>query len=83
VAKIEFFRKQVRASLLDPNKGFTRKEFIFEVRKDPLTGHVSRILPFRFKFPQTQILTEVIKSSRENCPFWSGSDPFYNSSIRT
>ena len=69
MAKIQFFRKEVRASLLDPNEGFTRKEFVFEVRKDPLTGHVSRILPFRFKFPQTQILTEVIKSSRENCPF--------------
>ena len=69
MAKIQFFRKEVRTSLLDPNEGFTRKEFVFEVRKDPLTGHVSRILPFRFKLPQTQILTEMIEASRRGCPF--------------
>ncbi len=69
VVRIEFYKKEVHSSLLDPKEGFFRKSIAFELRKDPLTGHVSRILPFRFKLPQTQIPTEVIESSRKNCPF--------------
>lgn len=69
LAKIEFYKRDVRASLLDPIKGFTRKEFIFEVRKDPLTQHVSRILPFRLKLPDKQISTEILEATKESCPF--------------
>ncbi len=36
-----------RTAFLDPFQGFQRRELEIEVRQDPLTGHVARILQFR------------------------------------
>ena len=47
MARIEFHKREVQTWFLDPQEDFQEKQFTFEVRKDDLTGHVSRILPFR------------------------------------
>jgi galactose-1-phosphate uridylyltransferase len=70
VAGIEFYKKENRTFLLDPNGNFSRKELAFEVRKDPLTEHKSRILPFRRrKLSERETSSEVIEASRKGCPF--------------
>ena len=69
VGKIDFQKKFVQAWLLDPKENFNRKSLTFEIRKDPLTGHPSRILPFRRRLPETRIPTELIEGSRKGCPF--------------
>jgi UDPglucose--hexose-1-phosphate uridylyltransferase len=68
MATIEFKKKIIQASMLDPKEAET-KNLTFEVRTDPLTGHHSRILPFRRRLPDTRIPTELIESSRKGCPF--------------
>jgi len=69
MAKIEFYKKQIQAWLLDPKDGFKRTSLSLEVRKDPLTGRRCRILPFRRRLPDTRIPTELIEASRKGCPF--------------
>jgi UDPglucose--hexose-1-phosphate uridylyltransferase len=69
VSKIEFAKKEDQVWLLDPKDGFTKKRISFEVRKDPLTGHVSRILPHRRRQLETEIPREMIEASRKGCPF--------------
>jgi UDPglucose--hexose-1-phosphate uridylyltransferase len=70
VAEIEFYKKENRVFLLDPNEGFSRKELVFEVRKDPLIGHKSRILPFRRRrLSKTEISSEILEASKKGCPF--------------
>jgi UDPglucose--hexose-1-phosphate uridylyltransferase len=77
VGKIEFRKRMVHAPLLDPKENFSRKELTFEVRTDPLTGHHSRILPFRRRLPDTKIPTELVESTRKGCPFCpDGIDTF-------
>ena len=67
--RIEFYKKEGEASLLDPKDNFARKAMAFEVRRDPLTGHLSRILPFRRKLPENEISPEILDRSRNGCPF--------------
>jgi UDPglucose--hexose-1-phosphate uridylyltransferase len=69
VAKIEFYKKRDEAWLLDPKEQFTRRGISFELRKDFLTGHASRILPFRFKIPETCVDAAMVEASRKSCPF--------------
>jgi len=69
VARIEFHKKEDQAWLLDPRDGFTRKAIPFEVRKDPLNGHVSRILPFRRRQAEVRVPEEIVEASRKGCPF--------------
>lgn len=77
MGKIDFQKKVVHASFLDPKESFSRKDLTFEIRKDPLTGHHSRILPFRRRLPDTKIPTESIEASRKGCPFClDGIDAF-------
>jgi galactose-1-phosphate uridylyltransferase len=68
--KIDFYKKEIETWLLDPKEGFSRKRITFEVRKDPLTGSASRILPFRFRpSEKTQISQKTIEISQKDCPF--------------
>jgi len=69
MAEIEFFRKEVQSSFLDPKEGFSRKTVSLELRKDDLTGHRSRILPYRRKYPEVVVSPEMIEASRKVCPF--------------
>jgi len=69
VTRIEFDKKKDEAWLLDPKEQFARKRISFELRKDFLTGHASRILPFRFRIPETSIDAAMVEASRKSCPF--------------
>ena len=69
MAPIEFYKKMDESWFLNPRKGFEREKISFEVRRDPLTGSVSRILPYRQKFQKTQISQEILENSRKLCPF--------------
>jgi hypothetical protein len=40
VSKIEFFKREAKTYSLDPKEGFNRKELVFEIRRDNLTGHI-------------------------------------------
>jgi UDPglucose--hexose-1-phosphate uridylyltransferase len=70
VAKIEFYKKEVRTWFLDPKEDFKKKELVFEVRRDYLTGDVSRILPFRRRrLSEEETSSEILEASRKGCPF--------------
>lgn len=69
VGRIERRLKEDRVWFLDPKEGFQKKELTIEVREDPLTGHHSRILPFRRRFPDASIPHDLIEASRKGCPF--------------
>ena len=68
MANVQFLKKE-EASFLDPKEGFSKKSVSFEVRKDDLTGHVSRILPYRRKYPEVVISPEMVEASKKICPF--------------
>jgi len=69
VAEIQFFKKEQQSWFLDPKEGFSRQFVSFEIRRDPLTGHVSRILPYRRKPPDVAISPELLEASQKVCPF--------------
>ncbi len=72
MGRIEFEKIEDRSELLDPREGYARKGISFETRKDPLTGRISRILPFRRKLSETSVSQEVVDASRKGCPFCPG-----------
>ncbi|MCX7982968.1 MAG: hypothetical protein N2572_08690 [Syntrophales bacterium] len=67
----EFFTKQnLKFTFLDPFNHFEKKETALEVRKDLITGTVSRILPFRFRgYERPPIEDYLKKSPPDKCPF--------------
>ncbi len=68
--RIQFESKKLRAEFLDPALGFEKRELCFELRRDLLTGHSCRLLPFRRRrLSGGRITSEVIEESRKNCPF--------------
>ncbi|MGD0917508.1 MAG: hypothetical protein ABSB22_13730 [Thermodesulfobacteriota bacterium] len=69
MAEIQFLRKEDQSWFLDPKEGFLEKRISFEIRRDDLTGHVSRILPYRRKYPEIVISSEMLEASRRVCPF--------------
>jgi len=70
MARIEFHKKEVQTWFLDPQENFKKKQLTFEVRKDDLTGHVSRILPFRRrKLSEKETSLEILEASKKDCPF--------------
>jgi UDPglucose--hexose-1-phosphate uridylyltransferase len=69
VTGIELYKREEKSSMLDPRDHFARKCVAFEIRKDFLTGHVSRILPFRWRLAESKIDLAMLEASRENCPF--------------
>ncbi|HMK76966.1 MAG TPA: hypothetical protein VK568_12405 [Thermodesulfobacteriota bacterium] len=69
MAGIQFFKKEDQSWFLDPKEGFSRKSISLEIRRDDLTGHRSRILPYRRKYPEVVISTEMLEASKKICPF--------------
>jgi len=69
VDKIQFFKKEDQSWFLDSKEGFSKKCISFEIRRDDLTGHVSRILPYRRKYPEVMIPPEMLEASQKVCPF--------------
>lgn len=69
MGRIERRLKEDRVCFLDPKERFEKRELTIEVREDPLTGHHSRILPFRRRFPDAAIPSDLIEASRKGCPF--------------
>jgi len=86
--KMEFEAKKLASEYLDPGLGFEKKEFFFELRKDPLTGHTSRVLPYRRRrISGSSITIDVIEESRKSCPFCpesiSSSTPKFTSEVNS
>ena len=69
MAGIEFFKKEDQAWFLDPKEGFSKKSISLEIRRDDLTGHRSRILPYRRKYPEVVVSPEMLGASKKICPF--------------
>jgi len=69
VVEIQFFKKEEQSWFLDPKEGFSKKSVSFEIRRDDLTGHFSRILPYRRKYPEVVIPLEMLEASKKVCPF--------------
>ena len=69
MGNIEFGKREEWAEFLDQREGYSRKIIPFEIRKDPLTGHLSRILPFRRKLLETDLSQEMLEASKKGCPF--------------
>lgn len=67
--KVKFLKVNKSSTFLDPNDGYSKKSVYFELRKDPLTDQVSRILPYRRRFAEFIIPTDKIEESRQSCPF--------------
>jgi hypothetical protein len=63
VVEIQFFKKEEQSWFLDPKEGFSKKSVSFEIRRDDLTGHFSRILPYRRKYPEVVIPPEMLEAS--------------------
>ena len=85
---MEFETKRLASEYLDPGLGFERRELLFELRRDPLTGHTSRVLPFRRRrIFGSSITAEVIEESRKSCPFCpeaiSGSTPKFTPGVNS
>ena len=72
MVEIQFFKKEDQSWFLDPKEGFSKKYISFEIRRDDLTGHVSRILPYRRKYPEVLIPPEMLEASKKVCPFCAG-----------
>ena len=69
MVKLQFNKKEERSWFFDPKEKSLKKSISFEIREDFLTGHVSRILPYRRKFPETEIPLEMLEASKKVCPF--------------
>ncbi len=69
LGKIQFEKREERAEFLDQREEYSRKIIPIEIRKDPLTGHLSRILPFRRKLLETDLSQEILEASKRGCPF--------------
>ena len=69
MVEIQFLKKEDKSWFLDPKEGFSKKCISFEIRRDDLTGHVSRILPYRRKYPEVVIPPEMLEASQKVCPF--------------
>ncbi len=68
--RIEFENQKIKSEFLDPSAGFEKRELFIELRRDYLTGHISRVLPFRRRRISGHTITsEVIEESRKTCPF--------------
>jgi len=85
---MEFEAKKLASEYLDPGLGFEKKELFFELRKDPLTGHTSRVLPYRRRrISGSSITIDVIEESRKSCPFCpesiSSSTPKFTSEVNS
>ena len=67
--KIELKKTFEESKFLDPNNEFRKKTVMIEIREDPITGLISRILGFRFKLPISRDPKEIFTGSDNKCPF--------------
>jgi UDPglucose--hexose-1-phosphate uridylyltransferase len=69
---MELSRELLTAEMIDPSTGESTRTTV-EVRRDPLTGHGSRILPDRGLMPANDFDLEAFaQQSQPNCPFCPG-----------
>jgi UDPglucose--hexose-1-phosphate uridylyltransferase len=69
---MELERELLTAEMIDPSTGEPVRTII-EARRDPLTGHSSRILPERGLMPANDFDLEAFaRESRPHCPFCPG-----------
>jgi UDPglucose--hexose-1-phosphate uridylyltransferase len=69
---MELSRELLIAEMIDPSTGEPSRTTI-EVRRDPLTGHSSRILPERGLMPASDFDLEAFaRESQPSCPFCPG-----------
>jgi len=66
---LEFLVQRKASSFESPFKNFETVTLEGQIRKDPITGHVSRVVPFKLKPFEARDLTELIARSRKTCPF--------------
>ena len=67
---IELSRERVEAEILDPRRGFERVRLPVEIRRDPLTGRTTRLLPPGSLPPPAPVdLAALSERSRPGCPF--------------
>jgi galactose-1-phosphate uridylyltransferase len=70
MSRIRFERETFEAELLDPRRDFEPKRTTLEVRRDPLTGQSTRILPAgSFPPPAQHDLERLAAGTRDTCPF--------------
>ncbi|WP_347490994.1 hypothetical protein [Desulfoscipio sp. XC116] len=70
---IKFTKDLNESSFLDPMNNFAPKTVVSEIRHDPLTGHISRIFPFRKFNLHRHDWTPFVEESRQKfCPFCPG-----------
>ena len=75
MARITFAKTVHHVSFLDAKEDDSRKSLSFEIRKDFLTGKVSRVLPFRRRIPEMKWDEGLLEDSRKDCPFCPGKLP--------
>lgn len=65
------FNKTIKEpAFLDPRHNFELQKLTIEIRKDPLTGRISRIFPFRAMALQRHDWTPFVEESKQKfCPF--------------
>jgi UDPglucose--hexose-1-phosphate uridylyltransferase len=69
---MELSRELLTAEMIDPSTGEPVRTTV-EVRRDPLTGHSSRILPERGLMPASDFDLEAFaRESQPSCPFCPG-----------
>ena len=66
---LEFLLQRQASSFESPFKNFETVTLEGQIRTDPITGHVSRVVPFRLKPFEARDLTDMVETSRNNCPF--------------
>ncbi len=68
---MEFERRVLYAEILDPTRDFAIHRTEVEVRRDPLTGHTSRVLgvPRGLMPPNDEDLEAVGRKTADGCPF--------------
>ena len=66
---MDFIKIMKTSRFLDPARNFAEARRHSEVRRDPLTGHSSRILDFPIKKIDREDLSALVEGSRAFCPF--------------
>ncbi len=66
---MEFGRVKKSTRFLDPRTGFQEQRVESEVRSHPLTSKTSRVAHFSLREWPKPDLSELVKMTRENCPF--------------
>ena len=67
---INFNKKTVASTIMDPRKGFDRNSINTEIRIDPLTGESGRLAHFgMIKIQKDDFSSWNTPDTRKNCPF--------------